>query len=73
MVGSSAQRVAAQEGDNQLVVEGVSKRFGGVVAVQMDRLPRGMRGRKVELFGSPFEVPEGPLRLDDFLLEQPYI
>lgn len=38
-------------------------RKGGVVAVQMDRLPRGMRGRKVELFGSPFEVPEGPLRL----------
>jgi KDO2-lipid IV(A) lauroyltransferase len=38
-------------------------RKGGVVAVQMDRLPRGMRGRKVELFGSAFEVPEGPLRL----------
>lgn len=38
-------------------------RKGGVVALQMDRLPRGMRGRKVELFGSPFEVPEGPLRL----------
>src|SRR5881394_2800613 len=48
MVGSSAQRVAAQEGDNehvvgQLVVEGVSKRFGGVVAVQDVSLdvPRG--------------------------------
>ena len=38
-------------------------RKGGAVAVQMDRLSRGMRGRKVELFGSPFEVPEGPLRL----------
>ena len=38
-------------------------RKGGVVAVQMDRLPQGMRGRKVQLFGSPFEVPEGPLRL----------
>ena len=34
MAGSSAQRVPAQRGDNQLVVEGVSKRFGGVVAVQ---------------------------------------
>jgi len=34
MVGSSAQRVPAQRGGNQLVVEGVSKRFGGVVAVQ---------------------------------------
>ena len=43
MVGSSARRELAQEGDNQLVVEGVSKRFGGVVAVQDVSLevPRG--------------------------------
>ncbi|MFO1157849.1 MAG: ABC transporter ATP-binding protein [Reyranellaceae bacterium] len=43
MMGSSAQRMTAQEGDNQLVVEGVSKRFGGVVAVQDVALevPRG--------------------------------
>jgi len=43
MVGSSARRVAAQQGDSQLVVEGVSKRFGGVVAVQDVSLevPRG--------------------------------
>ena len=43
MVGSSARRVTAQEGGNQLVVEGVSKRFGGVVAVQDVSLevPRG--------------------------------
>jgi branched-chain amino acid transport system ATP-binding protein len=43
MAGSSARRVAAREGDNQLVVEGVSKRFGGVVAVQDVSLevPRG--------------------------------
>ena len=43
MTGSSARRLAAQEGDNQLVVEGVSKRFGGVVAVQDVSLevPRG--------------------------------
>ena len=43
MAGSSARRVAAQLGDNQLVVEGVSKRFGGVVAVQDVSLdvPRG--------------------------------
>ena len=43
MAGSSAQRVPAQRGDNQLVVEGVSKRFGGVVAVQDVSLevPRG--------------------------------
>src|SRR4030095_3667181 len=43
MAGSSARRLAAQEGDRQLVVEGVSKRFGGVVAVQDVSLevPRG--------------------------------
>ena len=43
MAGSSARRLAAQEGGNQLVVEGVSKRFGGVVAVQDVSLevPRG--------------------------------
>ncbi|MBR2815232.1 MAG: ABC transporter ATP-binding protein [Reyranella sp.] len=43
MVGTSAQRLAAREGDNQLVVEGVSKRFGGVTAVQDVSLevPRG--------------------------------
>ena len=42
MAGSSARRLA-QEGGNQLVVEGVSKRFGGVVAVQDVSLevPRG--------------------------------
>jgi len=43
MAGSSARRLAAREGDSQLVVEGVSKRFGGVVAVQDVSLevPRG--------------------------------
>jgi phosphatidylinositol dimannoside acyltransferase len=35
----------------------------GVIALQMDRLPRGMRGRKVLLFGRPFVLPEGPFRL----------
>jgi len=45
-VGAAARRMAAREGDNpagQLVVEGVSKRFGGVVAVQDVSLevPRG--------------------------------
>jgi len=42
MAGSSVRRMAAQ-GDNQLMVEGVSKRFGGVVAVQDVSLevPRG--------------------------------
>ena len=43
MMGASAQRLAAQEGDYQLVAESVSKRFGGVVAVQDVSLdvPRG--------------------------------
>lgn len=35
----------------------------GVVAVQVDRVPHGMRGREVELFGVPWRVPEGPLHL----------
>jgi phosphatidylinositol dimannoside acyltransferase len=35
----------------------------GVIALQIDRLPRGMRGRKVLLFGEPFVLPEGPFRL----------
>jgi phosphatidylinositol dimannoside acyltransferase len=38
-------------------------RRGGIIAIQMDRLPQGMRGRKSELFGTPWSVPEGPLRL----------
>ncbi|TAJ90117.1 MAG: ABC transporter ATP-binding protein [Reyranella sp.] len=42
-MGASAQRIPAREGDYQLVVEGVSKRFGGVTAVQDVSLevPRG--------------------------------
>lgn len=35
----------------------------GVVAVQIDRLPPGMRGRGVTLFGRPWRVPDGPLVL----------
>src|SRR5215475_4412392 len=34
MVWAAARREPERRGDNQLVVEGVSKRFGGVVAVQ---------------------------------------
>ena len=43
MMGASAQRADVREGDNQLVVKGVSKRFGGVTAVQDVSLevPRG--------------------------------
>ena len=35
----------------------------GVVAVQIDRRPPGMRCREVPLFGQPFSLPEGPLLL----------
>ncbi len=35
----------------------------GIVALQIDRLPPGMRGREGKLFGRPFSIPEGPLKL----------
>lgn len=38
-------------------------RRGGVVAVQIDRVPPGMRGRRVQLFGQPWSIPEGALML----------
>lgn len=38
-------------------------RRGGVVALQIDRMPPGMRGRDVTLFSEPWRVPEGPLML----------
>ena len=38
-------------------------RRGAVVAMQIDRLPPGMRGRAARLFGRPWQVPEGPLTL----------
>jgi KDO2-lipid IV(A) lauroyltransferase len=36
---------------------------GGVVAVQIDRVPAGMSGCSVRLFGQSGAIPEGPLRL----------
>ncbi len=38
-------------------------RDGGVVALQVDRAPRGVRSRHVTLFGEEASIPEGPLRL----------
>jgi phosphatidylinositol dimannoside acyltransferase len=35
----------------------------GAVAIQIDRVPRGMRSRDVSLFGRPGQIPEGPLKL----------
>jgi KDO2-lipid IV(A) lauroyltransferase len=38
-------------------------RGGGVVALQIDRTPAGLRSRSVTMFGERSRVPEGPLRL----------
>jgi lauroyl/myristoyl acyltransferase len=38
-------------------------REGGVVALQVDRAPNGLRSRGVTMFGAPARVPEGPLHL----------
>jgi lauroyl/myristoyl acyltransferase len=38
-------------------------REGGIVALQIDRVPAGMPGHPVRLFGQPGAIPEGPLRL----------
>jgi len=34
-----------------------------IVAMQIDRVPEGMRARTVNLCGAPFQVPEGPLTI----------
>ncbi len=36
---------------------------GGVVAVQLDRVPADMRAFTTSVFGRPFKVPQGPFRL----------
>jgi len=36
---------------------------GGVVALQVDRVPPGIRTERVRLLGAPGEIPLGPLRL----------
>jgi lauroyl/myristoyl acyltransferase len=38
-------------------------RDGGIVALQIDRAPPGMRTRRVTMFGRESRLPEGPLRL----------
>lgn len=38
-------------------------REGGAVALQIDRVPSGLRRRAVTMFGRAGHVPEGPLRL----------
>jgi phosphatidylinositol dimannoside acyltransferase len=41
----------------------VHLRRGGIVALQMDRVPEGQRGIEVSLAGAPFVIPEGPIQL----------
>ena len=50
MAAASARRATAPEGDNQLVVEGVSKKFGGVTAGS-DMSLEVPRGRIVSIIG----------------------
>ncbi|MBN9088512.1 MAG: ABC transporter ATP-binding protein [Reyranella sp.] len=50
MAGTSTRRAPAPEGDNQLVVEGVSKKFGGVTAGS-DISLEVPRGRIVSIIG----------------------
>lgn len=38
-------------------------RSGGVVAMQLDRAPEGMRALPVRMFDEPAKIPEGPLHL----------
>jgi KDO2-lipid IV(A) lauroyltransferase len=38
-------------------------RNGGVIAVQLDRIPEGSRELEAELFGETFCIPAGPFRL----------
>jgi KDO2-lipid IV(A) lauroyltransferase len=62
--GGIGMRVA-HVGDDPLSALPLVKqlREGGVVALQIDRAPRGIRNRAVTLFGQPGAIPEGPLRL----------
>jgi KDO2-lipid IV(A) lauroyltransferase len=38
-------------------------RHGGALGLQIDRVPDGMRGLPVQLFGAPAEIPAGPFHL----------
>jgi lauroyl/myristoyl acyltransferase len=57
--------LVAHVGDDPLSALPLARhlRGGGAVAIQLDRLPAGLRRRAVTLFGRPGHVPEGPLRL----------
>jgi KDO2-lipid IV(A) lauroyltransferase len=57
--------LVAHVGDDPLSALPLARhlREGGVVALQLDRVPAGMRAREVTMFGAPARIPEGPLRL----------
>jgi phosphatidylinositol dimannoside acyltransferase len=57
--------VVAHVGDDPLAALPMIRhlREGGIVALQIDRAPAGMRTRAVRMFGGPGRMPEGPLRL----------
>ena len=57
--------LVAHVGDDPLSALPLARhlREGGVVALQIDRVPDGLRSRAVTMFGAPARVPEGPLRL----------
>jgi KDO2-lipid IV(A) lauroyltransferase len=57
--------LVAHAGDDPLSALQIVRhlREGGVVALQVDRAPPGLRSREVTLFGERTRVPEGPLRL----------
>lgn len=58
-------KVAHVGGDDPLASLPVLRhlRDGGIVALQLDRLPEGMRRRKVRLLGKESALPEGPFRI----------
>jgi lauroyl/myristoyl acyltransferase len=55
----------AHVGDEPLAGLGLMRHLqdGGVVALQIDRVPSASRARRVTLFGGDARLPEGPLRL----------
>lgn len=57
--------LVAHVGADPLSALGLVKhlRDGGIVALQIDRAPAGLRARRVVLFGDEARFPEGPLRL----------
>lgn len=62
---SSARFTIAHVGDDPLEALPLLRHLkrGGAVAMQLDRVPAGMRSVAVRMFGGPGRIPEGTLRL----------